>query len=40
MERLQTGVTKRYGITATFISPPTISANIDQWVKVKKELFP
>jgi iron(III) transport system substrate-binding protein len=27
------------GFTATFISPATMTANIDQWVKVKKELF-
>jgi len=27
------------GFTATFISPATMTANVDQWVKVKKELF-
>jgi ABC-type Fe3+ transport system substrate-binding protein len=27
------------GFIATFISPATMTANIDQWVKVKKELF-
>lgn len=27
------------GFTATFISPATMTANIDHWVKVKKELF-
>jgi ABC-type Fe3+ transport system substrate-binding protein len=27
------------GFTANFISPATMSANIDRWIRIKKELF-
>ena len=27
------------GFTATFISPAMMSANVDRWVQIKKDLF-